>query len=279
MKKLLLALALSVMYSTAAAAQTGISSEGPGSVPCGGTACSVTTLATTGKITGTGDNVGATFNATGAFTGNAIAFQRNSATTLVIQTAMAADGGCVGTAQDDNCIRGISKAIRISGDNGASTGLLVSATNVLSAPVMGTDAAQTDATVCRVTVGGALLTGTGAIGICLGTSTRREKTDIQLITATALSSIMNLQPVSYYKKSDTVRIKRDYWLIAEDTEKVLPECVAYGEKHQVNSIDQICIQTFMLKAMQEQQRQIEAVQKQISNDTLWSHLKRMIYGL
>lgn len=90
-----------------------------------------TTMTATGKLTGTGDNVGATFNATGAFTGNAIAQQRNSATTLVIQTAMAADGGCIGTAQDDTCIRANDKDIFLSGNNGVGYSVRIKANNTL----------------------------------------------------------------------------------------------------------------------------------------------------
>lgn len=145
--------------------------------------------------------------------------------------------------------------------------------NGLSLLTLTTDATRTTRTVCQDTTSNVLYFGSGAAGICLGTSTRRMKEEIRSLEKLALPSIVKLRPVSYYKKGDKLRARRDYWLIAEEVAKVLPECVAFSTKHEPNSIDQICIQTFMLKAMQEQQKQINALR--VANDNLTKKVARL----
>lgn len=130
-----------------------------------------------------------------------------------------------------------------------------------------TDAATTDATLCRVTATGVVATGTGTLGICLGTSSARFKRDIRPMTESAIDKIGALTPSSYRYNDPRIGDggkKTDYWLIAEATAKVLPECVPTDNAGRPQTVDPICVQAFMLKAMKEQQVQISTLRQQLS---------------
>lgn len=93
--------------------------------------------------------------------------------------------------------------------------------------VLPTDATHTDASVCRDTTSGALLTGTGTLGICLGTSTRDLKAnfaDIDADWAKADKLDVNIQ---WTYKNDPSRIH--YGPMVEDIAKVFPQLVGYSK--------------------------------------------------
>ena len=78
--------------------------------------------------------------------------------------------------------------------------------------------------------------------------------------AKGLEIINKLNPVHFeWKKSG---IKQD-GLIAQEVEPILPNAVTYNEESDVYSMDYIKLVTPLIKAIQEQQEQIDALQSEI----------------
>lgn len=158
-------------------------------------------------------------------------------------------------------------------ENWSSTGPAIS--------VIPTDATHTDASLCRDTTSGAELTGTGTIGICLGTSSARFKHGITDL-APGLTEIMKLQPKGYHLNADhrTIRAavlkdgkiitpavvgpdKEYYGFLAEDMTKVLPKLVGNDNKGRPNTADYLGLVPVLVKAVQQQQIQIAAMNKTV----------------
>jgi len=103
---------------------------------------------------------------------------------------------------------------------------------------LATDATHTTRTVCQDTTSKILFFGSGAAGICLGTSSARFKTNI-LPETTGLAQIAQLNPVhfSYLKGygDDGARVQKGF--LAEDVAGVMPELVGYDEQGRPNTVD------------------------------------------
>lgn len=153
------------------------------------------------------------------------------------------------------------------------TNITASGANVIFSGI-GSDATHTDNTACLDSSTGLMYKGSGTLGVCLGTSSERYKHDIEALNFKATDAILRLQPVSYrYNKGyGNGGERKDYWLTAERTEKVLPQCVPLDRGGKPMTVDPICVQTFMLAAMQEQAKQIKALQ--VANDNLRKRVNR-----
>ena len=117
------------------------------------------------------------------------------------------------------------------------------------------DATHTDATVCRDTTTGLLLAGSGAAGICLGTSSIRYKHDIQPLRL-GLAQIVALKPVSYrYNADHGDPNKKLYGFTAEQVADVMPELVGRDAEGRPNSVDWAGIVPVLVKAVQELKEQ------------------------
>lgn len=114
------------------------------------------------------------------------------------------------------------------------------------------DTAHTDATVCIDTTSKQLYFGSGALGICLGTSSARYKDSIRPLDI-GLKQLMSLIPVKYYYKKGYVDNGKTekYGLLAEDTINSIPKIVALDDKGRPNSIDMMGVIPVMIKAIQE----------------------------
>lgn len=114
------------------------------------------------------------------------------------------------------------------------------------------DTAATDASVCRRTSNGQLLTGTGALGVCVGTSSARYKHDIVDVNA-GLADIMKLHPVNFrYNKGHIDDGKfLQYGFIAEEVVKTTPGLVRLDETKRPNSVDMLAMVPILVKAVQE----------------------------
>ena len=98
---------------------------------------------------------------------------------------------------------------------------------------------------------------TGKIGYI--SSSRRYKKEIRNMED--VSWLYRLHPVSFVYKNDETGIKQ-YGLIAEEVEKVNPLFVSYNEKGQVETVSYSKLVTPMLKALQEQQKEIDRLKKE-----------------
>lgn len=135
---------------------------------------------------------------------------------------------------------------------------------LITLPLIGSDATHTDSSVCQDTTTHALYAGSGALGVCLGTSSARYKENITPIDA-GLKDILALKPVNfYYKKGHgDGGIKQQYGFIAEDVIHTVPRLTALDAKGRPNSVDYLAMVPILVKAVQEQQAQIEGLKQEL----------------
>lgn len=155
------------------------------------------------------------------------------------------------------------------GSNASGVGNLIGGgVNILSwsstGPVIATlptDATHTDATLCRDTTSGAVYSGTGTLGICLGTSSARYKTNIADLPS-GLDQIMALRPRTFnYASADYGDpSKLQYGFIAEEAQSALPDLVGLDDSGQPNTFDYLGVVPVLVKALQQQQAEIAALQ-------------------
>ena len=92
-------------------------------------------------------------------------------------------------------------------------------------------------------------------------SSRRWKTNVQTLKD-PIGKVKRLRGVSYQWKADG---KRDVGLIAEEVGEVIPEVVAYEENgRDAKSVDYARLVAVLIEAVKEQQKEIEALKKQLS---------------
>jgi Chaperone of endosialidase len=117
---------------------------------------------------------------------------------------------------------------------------------------LATDATHTDRTVCQDTTSKSLFFGSGAVGICLGTSSIRYKRDIEPMTR-GLMDVAKLDPKSFYYLPGygDDGAKRQYGLVAEDVIGVMPEIVGLDIQGRPNSVDWAALTPVMIHAIQE----------------------------
>lgn len=136
--------------------------------------------------------------------------------------------------------------------NTATSALIIKgATQLVTLPAITTDATHTDSTLCQDTTTHAIYFGSGAAGICLGTSSARFKQDIRPLKD-GLAQIAALNPVSYrYKEGYGTTDKDLYGFTAEDMDQVMPKLVGHDTEGRPNSIDWAGLVPVLTKAVQE----------------------------
>lgn len=127
------------------------------------------------------------------------------------------------------------------------------ASGLISLPQITSDVAHTDASVCEDTTTHALYSGSGTLGICLGTSTERAKADIShLPMFEALLRVMGSYPVSYHYRpgygDNGARIQ--YGFVAEKMTGAFPELIGYGADGKPNSFDMFGMFSWLVRAFQ-----------------------------
>lgn len=144
-----------------------------------------------------------------------------------------------------------------NGTLGTLAGLKLSA---ITATGLATDATHTDNTVCVDSSTGVFYRGSGALGICLGTSSARYKHDIAPL-GSSLAQIVTLKPSTFFYNvgygDDGAR--RQNGFIAEDVAGVAPELVALDADGRPNSVDMVAMVPMLVKAMQQQQVVIDCL--------------------
>lgn len=162
---------------------------------------------------------------------------------------MNTDAGCAfGTAVQ-------SLSITTTGTALAGT---VTLTNIAS------DATHTDSTVCQDTTTHTLFSGSGAAGICLGTSSLRFKRDWSPLQP-GINQVMALEPIRYRYKEGYGTSDRDlYGFAAEQVIDVLPDLVGLDAEGRPNSVDWAGMVPLLVRAVQDQQREVDALKRLIS---------------
>jgi len=112
-------------------------------------------------------------------------------------------------------------------------------------------------------------------------SSQRYKKDIQNLTPSqGLTAIEAMRPVTYYYKEAGADTARKIGFIAEEMVNIVPEVVFYNTNGQIEGIDYQYLTANLVKAVQEQQDQINGVKnRQNSQQNLISQMRVDIDGL
>lgn len=127
----------------------------------------------------------------------------------------------------------------------------ISSAGLIALPNIATDATHTDSAVCQDTTTHALYSGSGTLGVCLGTSSERYKSGLAKL-GVGLKQVLALTPVSYFldaKHGDPN--KKLYGFTAEQGGKVLPELMGRDEQGHPNTFDYMGVVPVLTKAIQE----------------------------
>lgn len=119
------------------------------------------------------------------------------------------------------------------------------------------DAAHTDTSVCQDSTTHQFYSGSGTLGVCLGTSSARFKPYIADLPV-GLAQIMALKPVQYRldaQHGDPNKLL--YGFTAEQGGSILPDLMGRDVKGNPNTFDYLGIVPILVRAIQEQQKQID----------------------
>lgn len=166
----------------------------------------------------------------------------------------------------DVCVQTGGTGAGATVQNTAVTGLCVKgATQLVTLPAITSDATHTDATVCEDTTTHALYAGSGTLGVCLGTSSARYKRDIEPLPV-GLSQLMAVKPVQYFYRpghgDNGARLQ--YGVTAENMAKAIPALASNDAQGRPNTADLVGLVPVLVNAIQEQQSEIQSLQREVS---------------
>lgn len=134
--------------------------------------------------------------------------------------------------------------------------------NLIQLPNLSTDSTHTDRTVCQDTTSNVLYFGSGAAGICLGTSSARFKRDIEPYSD-GLSVIERLEPKQFRYLSGYVDdgARAQFGLLAEELVEIEPRFVTLDTQGQPNSVDWPNVIWTLVNAVKELSAEVEQLRK------------------
>lgn len=142
-----------------------------------------------------------------------------------------------------------------------------------------TDATHTDTSICQDTTTHIVYSGSGTLGVCLGTSSLRYKNNVTGMSD-GLDQILALHPVNFFYKPGhgDNGSNQQYGFLAEDVVHVLPKLVRSDRQGAPNTVDILGMVPIMIKAMKEQQDEINDLKYKVGypQESLWHHLRRSI---
>lgn len=125
------------------------------------------------------------------------------------------------------------------------------------------DTAHTDSSVCQDTTTHQFYSGTGTLGVCLGTSTMTAKQNI-IPVSEGLNKINALNPVTFnYKPGFGYDPHKSYYgFIAEEVEPILPMLVGHNAKGEIKSADYIGMIPVMVKSIQQLNDRVKSLENE-----------------
>lgn len=199
------------------------------------------------------------FTATGGT--SQVVKQTSAGAALTVAQLACADLSNAGTSCTVNTGTSGATIPLLNGNNTyAGTATFTSATVIMNA--LATDGGATDATVCVKTTDGTILKGSGTLGICLGTSSLRYKRDWRPLPS-ALSEVAALKPGHFFYKPGygDGGAREQNGFLAEDAVHVVPTLVGLDASGRPNTVDILGMVPLLVSAIQEQQREIEQLQR------------------
>lgn len=164
------------------------------------------------------------------------------------------------------------QAVQIQGSGGVSIGTTTdpgTGSLQLNAqafmPNMASDTATVDSTVCTATTGGKLLKGTGALGICLGTSGRQFKTGFVPMTA-GLDDLIQIKLWNYRYRSGygDGGAAMQYGTTAQEIEAVIPDLARHNAAGETINYDSGALLFIGLRAIQQLKADNDNLRAEIS---------------
>lgn len=141
---------------------------------------------------------------------------------------------------------------------------IASITGTLNISAVANDTATVDNTLC-ISGTGRVLKGTGALGVCLGTSSLRFKERVKPLSD-GLIQIAALQPKNFfYKKGfgdDGAR--QQYGFIAEDVVKVLPKLTGLDVDGRPQTVDMLGMVPVLVSAFQQLKADNDNLTKEVT---------------
>lgn len=134
------------------------------------------------------------------------------------------------------------------------------------------DTASTDNTVCHNTSTNEIMTGTGAAGICLGTSSARYKRDI-ISAHVGLDELLRLRPVNFYYLPGRGGPQLQYGFLAEEVVDVIPSIVGLNRDAEPNSVDMMAMVPILVNAVKELKGEID---RKLDRSSVSQHRARSI---
>jgi hypothetical protein len=245
----------------------------------GGTAGAFTTLSASGAVTGAGFTarfatpgpIGSTTASTGAFTTLGatgavtlspaslnVAISPTGTGTVTISPAGALTMAPTAASTINNASIGVTTPLA-----GKFTTLQYTTSAGLTVATS-SDTGLTTRTLCEDTTSHIVYFGSGAAGVCAGTSSLRFKHDVVALDA-GLSQILALEPISYKLNADHGDADHTlYGFSAEQGGTVLPKLMGKDASGAPNSFDYVGVVPVLVKAIQEQQAQIDQLKRQLS---------------
>ena len=156
---------------------------------------------------------------------------------------------------------------RLNCITGACSGILAGFSNCVThnhSFAIGCDLTST--ADCYTFMNNACVSGTTRTTTLVETSAKKYKECI-LPLEDQIENIKKLEPVEFQWKKDKTR---DIGFIAEDVKEVYPNLIAYEEDGEINGIQYSKLTTVLVKALQQQQKEIDNLTKKV--DTLTSKL-------
>jgi hypothetical protein len=214
----------------------------PGAIG-GGTpaAAAFTTLAaTTSVYVGTGSASGGTFK-----------FEADPGVSAVVRLRLGGNGAATHLAFNLGLDTGVGTLNLEEGATGAVR-LSLTQAGLFSLPALTSDATHTDSSVCQDTTTHSFYSGSGAAGICLGTSSFRFKRDIRPLNI-GLAQIVRLNPISfnYIKNYGDGGARRQVGFAAEDVNKIMPSLVGMDKDGKPQSVDYMGVMVVAVNALKE----------------------------
>lgn len=143
-----------------------------------------------------------------------------------------------------------------------STGNLTATAALLNTGIT-SDATHTDSAVCQDTTTHQFYAGSGAAGICLGTSSARYKNSVNDLND-GLAQLLRLQPRTFFysKGYGDNGDHLQYGFVAEEMKLVLPNLVRADVEGRPQSIDYGALWPVTVKAIQELNAKVERLENE-----------------
>lgn len=153
-----------------------------------------------------------------------------------------------------------------SWNNATNTLTLATLSNsgAFALPQIASDATHTDATACVDTTSKTFLSGSGTLGVCLGTSRRSFKQNI-VPMGSSLAGLEKLPLYHFnYKPGHGYDPTRRFnGPMVEDVAKVFPDCARNGKDGKPLQLDALCLGFHAMRAQQEMQKEIVAMRSEL----------------